>query len=571
MRSSSSACSLLQAAIDDNVARISASRVGTVQRILVEGPSRKDASELAGRTECNRMVNFKGPQRLVGQMIDVTITAANPHSLRGEALMPQAMRAGCLTAAVAAMGSFRQLLLVAFMLIAALLGGTALRAVVILDRLMAKSSEAAGQALALNGAAQALTTRTAGMERAARQSLILNDCRPAQQFEEETRGAHAALAEIDVGDLPKPEVLQWHAQADTIQKLFQGPPETALERERSIAAEFRELDALNNRITAQTQALIEQRNKALDEQLEASRARLTQQVLLTIALAVVLAVGLGIWLARPFKQLERAIVGLGENRLGEPIDIQGPSDVRRGQPASRMAAPAPDRAGCGQGTLPAPRFARAEDAAGRAARRRVAAAGRRARRAQQEPARGGPNPAPEHADSAGTDRGAAALQRRRIRGPPAAAAQDRSAGADRATGRGAAPAMAGDATGGAWSRASPFRCTVDPEKLGTAIANLLSNAIRFSPRGGTVRVQLSAQPDFVRIDVLDQGPGVAEADRDRVFEPFYRGERQPQDAVRGTGIGLSIVKEYVQAHGGRVGLPSDSQGAHFRIELPHAS
>ena len=82
---------LLQAAIDDNVARISASRVGTVQRILVEGPSRKDASELAGRTECNRMVNFKGPQQLVGQLIDVTITAANSHSLRGEALMPQAM------------------------------------------------------------------------------------------------------------------------------------------------------------------------------------------------------------------------------------------------------------------------------------------------------------------------------------------------------------------------------------------------------------------------------------------------------------------------------------------------
>ncbi len=88
---------LLQAAIDDNVARISASRVGTVQRILVEGPSRKDASELAGRTECNRMVNFKGPQQLVGQMIDVTITAANSHSLRGEALMPQAMALAGLT------------------------------------------------------------------------------------------------------------------------------------------------------------------------------------------------------------------------------------------------------------------------------------------------------------------------------------------------------------------------------------------------------------------------------------------------------------------------------------------
>jgi tRNA-2-methylthio-N6-dimethylallyladenosine synthase len=74
----------LQAALDENVRRISSALVGTVQRILVEGPSRKDASELAGRTECNRMVNFKGPARLVGQLVDVTITATSSHSLRGE-------------------------------------------------------------------------------------------------------------------------------------------------------------------------------------------------------------------------------------------------------------------------------------------------------------------------------------------------------------------------------------------------------------------------------------------------------------------------------------------------------
>jgi tRNA-2-methylthio-N6-dimethylallyladenosine synthase len=76
----------LQAAIEANVRRISAARVGTLQRILVEGPSKKDPAELMGRTECNRIVNFDGgPQRsrLVGQMIDVTITAALPHSLRG--------------------------------------------------------------------------------------------------------------------------------------------------------------------------------------------------------------------------------------------------------------------------------------------------------------------------------------------------------------------------------------------------------------------------------------------------------------------------------------------------------
>jgi tRNA-2-methylthio-N6-dimethylallyladenosine synthase len=76
----------LQAVIEGNIRSISASRLGTVQKVLVEGPSRKNALELAGRTECNRMVNFSGPQRLVGQMVDIRITEANPHSLRGEVL-----------------------------------------------------------------------------------------------------------------------------------------------------------------------------------------------------------------------------------------------------------------------------------------------------------------------------------------------------------------------------------------------------------------------------------------------------------------------------------------------------
>jgi tRNA-2-methylthio-N6-dimethylallyladenosine synthase len=80
----------VQAAIDGNMRRISESLVGTVQRILVEGPSRKNVSELAGRTDCNRMVNFEGPARLVGQMVDVRVTSANTHSLRGEAALIEA-------------------------------------------------------------------------------------------------------------------------------------------------------------------------------------------------------------------------------------------------------------------------------------------------------------------------------------------------------------------------------------------------------------------------------------------------------------------------------------------------
>lgn len=73
----------LQAAINGNIKSISESRIGTVQRLLVEGVSKRDASELMGRTECNRVVNFVGQPELIGQMVDVTITEAKTYTLRG--------------------------------------------------------------------------------------------------------------------------------------------------------------------------------------------------------------------------------------------------------------------------------------------------------------------------------------------------------------------------------------------------------------------------------------------------------------------------------------------------------
>ena len=79
----------LQAVINGNIQRISESRLGTVQRILVEGTSKRDATELMGRTECNRVVNFAGNPRLIGQLVDVKITDTRTYSLRGEVLMQE--------------------------------------------------------------------------------------------------------------------------------------------------------------------------------------------------------------------------------------------------------------------------------------------------------------------------------------------------------------------------------------------------------------------------------------------------------------------------------------------------
>ena len=83
----------LQAVINRNILEISQERVGTVQRLLVEGLSKRDGNELMGRTECNRVVNFPGHERLIGQLIDVKITEARTYTLRGEVVMQESGQA----------------------------------------------------------------------------------------------------------------------------------------------------------------------------------------------------------------------------------------------------------------------------------------------------------------------------------------------------------------------------------------------------------------------------------------------------------------------------------------------
>jgi two-component system, NtrC family, sensor histidine kinase GlrK len=104
------------------------------------------------------------------------------------------------------------------------------------------------------------------------------------------------------------------------------------------------------------------------------------------------------------------------------------------------------------------------------------------------------------------------------------------------------------------------------EKMATALDNLLSNAIRFSPRGGSIEVAANLAGGRLEILICDQGPGVPEQDRQYIFQPFYQGSLQPSGPVRGSGLGLAIVKEYVEAHAGEVKLVDRPPwGACFQI------
>jgi signal transduction histidine kinase len=116
-------------------------------------------------------------------------------------------------------------------------------------------------------------------------------------------------------------------------------------------------------------------------------------------------------------------------------------------------------------------------------------------------------------------------------------------------------------------RGADAAATVDPDRIRTALVNLLGNAVRHSPQGGTVRVDVQAAGDTVTMAVSDEGPGVPPEIAGRIFEPWCRGATDSG----GFGLGLWIVRRIVEWHGGRVTVQSaPGLGATFRVELPRS-
>jgi signal transduction histidine kinase len=110
---------------------------------------------------------------------------------------------------------------------------------------------------------------------------------------------------------------------------------------------------------------------------------------------------------------------------------------------------------------------------------------------------------------------------------------------------------------------------VDPVLIDQVVSNLLENAIRFSPPHGEVTISVAPWRSGVQVRVADQGPGIAPADRDRVFDAFTQlGEAAP-DAAGGSGLGLAISRAIVLAHGGRIWIEgTPAGGTAVAFELP---
>lgn len=471
--------------------------------------------------------------------------------------------------------SFHQCLLAAFLLITAVLGGAAAQAMLALEHVALQGRQASQDAAALTAQVQRLAERTVAMERSARQFLVLDDASLRDRYQAawaDARATQAALAEL-MGDAVAQSLLaEWVTQAGSAWEVLQGP---GLARARSAALKrltplFARLHRLNELLTEHSQQAMDRRSDAVLAELEQQRNLISGLVLGAIALAGLLAVGFGHWLLRPLAHVEAVIGRMGDNRFDEPIAIGGPADLRRlGRQLEwlrqRLATLESDKT----------RFVRHISH-----ELKTPMASIREGAALLRDGVAGPLTPDQTEIVRILGDNSMALQRQiedllRYQTLASNSQQLQRRATD-------LPALLGrvvDDQRLLWQargldvrvQAQPCTAVIDGEKLGIVLGNLLVNAVRFSPPGGRITLALGQGDGKLRIDCLDDGPGVAPEDAARIFDPFYQGGNQVPGARRGSGIGLSIVREIVQAHGGNCCLLPAERGAHFRIEIPHAT
>jgi signal transduction histidine kinase len=118
----------------------------------------------------------------------------------------------------------------------------------------------------------------------------------------------------------------------------------------------------------------------------------------------------------------------------------------------------------------------------------------------------------------------------------------------------------------------PVNVRVDRERMCQVATNLMSNAVKFSPKGGTILWRVFEEPDAAVMSIRDNGPGIKEADLEHIFEMFYQGDVGASPRKAGLGIGLTVVKDLVEMHGATIEVHTDgeSAGAEFVVRIPKA-
>lgn len=461
--------------------------------------------------------------------------------------------------------SFRQGMLLGFAVIVLLLGGAAVQSWLVLERLVEQSRQTSEQAIQLTAEIQELGERTIDLERSARQYLVLKDSLFRQRFDDHLAQSLALVDRLDsLAGEPLSSLLGgWRMVAGALRSGLDQKVSKA-----ELAPLLARLVELNDLIKQAGQHWIEAQNNRVLKDLDNNRRHLGGQIALALVGALLVAMAMGWWLVRPVRQLEQAISRLGANRFDEPVLVGGPIDLRRlGKRLDwlrqRLAELETDRERALRHVsheLKTPLTALKEGVA-------------LLREEVPGPLAGNQGEVVEILQHNVTS-----LQQQieSLLSLNAAAFEARRLQIERVN--------LGKLIGGVVQRRDlhiqsrhlkvlvetpdEIHALLDAEKMAVVLDNLLSNAIDFSPEGGEIKLLATRADNCLRFECIDQGTGVASEDSQRIFDPFVQGQRQAPAQRRGSGVGLSIVRELVRAMGGSVALVPAEKGAHFSVELP---
>jgi two-component system sensor histidine kinase GlrK len=431
-----------------------------------------------------------------------------------------------------------------------------------------------GQKIVIQGitgarASQALFGQIASLERTARLHDVLKDPKLLELYR--TQNDRLSKTREQLHSLATGQARSTLEELGTVQEsirasVMSNPPGSAATPD--LSPRFVQLSELVERVAEQSNAQVDEEVAALQERTLQARQRLLWQAALLLPLAIVAVFVLTVGVGRPLRQLDRAISELGQGTFTNPIEVSGPHDLERlgGQLEwlrQRLLDLAHERN----------RFLRHMSHELKTPLANI----REGTELLMDGAVG-------ELDS--NQREVAAILRengiklqRMIENLLSFSAWQTSSVGLEATEFRLRPLVKQVLENQQLTllsqrvrldvRVEDVTMVADRGKIRLILENLVSNAVKYSPKGGTIHLQARAAGPQLVLDVADSGPGIPLEDRGHVFEAFYTGRAARGTAVKGTGIGLSVVLEFVAAHGGTVQIV-DGQfpGAHFRITMP---
>ena len=465
--------------------------------------------------------------------------------------------------------SFLGLLVTGFLLVALPLAGALLWSAWNTERLAERSTNAVFNAAQAARASRSLVNRIGSVERLAQQIAL----QPDRELLADLARVHSGF-EVLAGELSRLplDAAQQAALRRTIEReqalyeLLSAPRRGSLDA-RAVAGQAGELANGAYEVLAISSLVADREVERLQASAEDVRRRLVMLVMIASAMALTIALVLTRIIARPIVQLDRAIRRLGRAEFERPIRVSGPADLRQlGERLDWLRRRLTELEAQKSRFLqhlshdlktPLTALREGTELLGDQVTGPLAPPQRQVVAILRDNSVKLQKMIEELLDFQRTLHSAATLDAEPVALEPLLRSSLQ------------AHRLAAAAKGQRLVlEAVPATVWADAAKLRSVVDNLLGNAVKFTPAGGTITMLGRERTSRVEIDVIDTGPGVVPDERDAIFDAFFRGRHAASGRSEGTGLGLAIAREFVKAHGGRIEVVAQAPGGHFRVTLP---